>query len=135
MHDWIIEGLPPQVLIHHKKMLGIYDGETTDQESMTNSNLTKSMPQDLGIGSSVHHSAIEDSREMDYVLHNNKVNIQENSLDEEAMTIVQEVELDKLGTQSDPKIDFYNQQAQLSENSEILPNAGYEQIVSNNLKK
>jgi hypothetical protein len=25
MHEWIIEGLPPKVLIHHKRMLGIYD--------------------------------------------------------------------------------------------------------------
>ena len=31
MHDWIIEGLPPQVLIHHKKMLGIYESETEDE--------------------------------------------------------------------------------------------------------
>jgi hypothetical protein len=23
MHEWIIEGLPPKVLLHHKKMLGI----------------------------------------------------------------------------------------------------------------
>ena len=23
MHDWIIEGLPPKVLMHHKRMLGI----------------------------------------------------------------------------------------------------------------
>mmetsp|Transcript_33061 Transcript_33061/g.50706 ORF Transcript_33061/g.50706 Transcript_33061/m.50706 type:complete len:155 (-) Transcript_33061:1120-1584(-) len=27
MHDWIIEGLPPQVLIHHRRMLGINDSE------------------------------------------------------------------------------------------------------------
>lgn len=32
MHDWIIEGLPPQVLIHHKKMLGIYESETEDEQ-------------------------------------------------------------------------------------------------------
>jgi serine/threonine protein kinase len=27
MHDWIIEGLPPKVLLHHKRMLGINDEE------------------------------------------------------------------------------------------------------------
>ena len=27
MHDWIIEGLPPKVLLHHKRMLGIYEDE------------------------------------------------------------------------------------------------------------
>jgi hypothetical protein len=27
MHDWIVEGLPPKVLVHHKRMLGIYDDE------------------------------------------------------------------------------------------------------------
>ena len=25
MHEWIIEGLPPKVLVHHKRMLGIND--------------------------------------------------------------------------------------------------------------
>lgn len=30
MHNWIIEGLPPQVLIHHKKMLGINETENDD---------------------------------------------------------------------------------------------------------
>ena len=27
MHEWIIEGLPPNVLVHHKRMLGIVDEE------------------------------------------------------------------------------------------------------------
>jgi dual specificity tyrosine-phosphorylation-regulated kinase 2/3/4 len=31
MHTWIIEGLPPQVLVHHKKMLGIYESDTETQ--------------------------------------------------------------------------------------------------------
>jgi hypothetical protein len=30
MHEWIIEGLPPQVLVHHKKMLGIIESETEE---------------------------------------------------------------------------------------------------------
>lgn len=30
MHEWIIEGLPAQVLVHHKKMLGIYDSDNSD---------------------------------------------------------------------------------------------------------
>ena len=30
MHDWIIEGLPEQVLIHHKKMLGIFVSESEE---------------------------------------------------------------------------------------------------------
>jgi dual specificity tyrosine-phosphorylation-regulated kinase 2/3/4 len=34
MHDWIIEGLPPQVLVHHKKMLGIYESETEEEASL-----------------------------------------------------------------------------------------------------
>jgi len=33
MHDWIIEGLPPQVLVHHKKMLGIYESDTEVEPS------------------------------------------------------------------------------------------------------
>lgn len=37
MHDWIIEGLPPQVLVHHKKMLGIHDSKM-DSDSMTEEN-------------------------------------------------------------------------------------------------
>jgi hypothetical protein len=28
MHDWIIEGLPSEVLITHKQMLGIPESET-----------------------------------------------------------------------------------------------------------
>lgn len=32
MHEWIIEGLPSQVLVHHKKMLGIYESETEEEE-------------------------------------------------------------------------------------------------------
>ena len=27
MHGWIIEGLPAKVLVHHKRMLGIYDDD------------------------------------------------------------------------------------------------------------
>jgi serine/threonine protein kinase len=27
MHEWVIEGLPPKVLVHHKRMLGICDEE------------------------------------------------------------------------------------------------------------
>jgi len=30
MHEWIVEGLPPKVLLHHKRMLGIYDEEGFD---------------------------------------------------------------------------------------------------------
>lgn len=36
MHEWIIEGLPPQVLVHHKKMLGLYDSSNTEHEEMEN---------------------------------------------------------------------------------------------------
>ena len=25
LHDWIIEGLPPKVLLHHKRMLGVFE--------------------------------------------------------------------------------------------------------------
>jgi dual specificity tyrosine-phosphorylation-regulated kinase 2/3/4 len=25
LHEWIIEGLPPKVLLHHKRMLGVYE--------------------------------------------------------------------------------------------------------------
>lgn len=32
MHEWIIEGLPPKVLLHHKRMLGIYDDEVFNLE-------------------------------------------------------------------------------------------------------
>ena len=28
LHDWIIEGLPPKVLLHHKRMLGLQDGNS-----------------------------------------------------------------------------------------------------------
>ena len=43
MHDWIIEGLPPQLLIHHQKMLGIYESETEDELI----NQSKSMADDV----------------------------------------------------------------------------------------
>ena len=33
MHEWIIEGLQPQVLIHHKKMLGIMESETNEESN------------------------------------------------------------------------------------------------------
>jgi hypothetical protein len=36
MHEWIIEGLPDQVLIHHKKMLGIYESETDANTALNN---------------------------------------------------------------------------------------------------
>jgi serine/threonine protein kinase len=36
MHDWIIEGLPAQVLVHHKKMLGIYDSDTNGGSEFIN---------------------------------------------------------------------------------------------------
>jgi len=36
MHEWIIEGLPPQVLIHHKKMLGIYESDTEEEQMSGN---------------------------------------------------------------------------------------------------
>lgn len=36
MHEWIIEGLPDQVLIHHKKMLGIYESETEGNTALNN---------------------------------------------------------------------------------------------------
>jgi dual specificity tyrosine-phosphorylation-regulated kinase 2/3/4 len=36
MHEWIIEGLPDQVLIHHKKMLGIYESETEANTALNN---------------------------------------------------------------------------------------------------
>jgi hypothetical protein len=29
MHDWIVEGLPPKVLLHHKRMLGLVDGTSS----------------------------------------------------------------------------------------------------------
>jgi dual specificity tyrosine-phosphorylation-regulated kinase 2/3/4 len=38
MHDWIIEGLPEQVLVHHKKMLGIYESETEEENLNDQSN-------------------------------------------------------------------------------------------------
>lgn len=44
MHEWIIEGLPPQVLIHHKKMLGIYESDT---KSDTNYQM-QSMADEIG---------------------------------------------------------------------------------------
>ena len=43
MHQWIIEGLPHQVLIHHKNMLGIHDSEN---DMGTNNDL--SMVDDIG---------------------------------------------------------------------------------------
>ena len=36
MHEWIIEGLPAQVLVHHKKMLGIYESETEANTALNN---------------------------------------------------------------------------------------------------
>jgi serine/threonine protein kinase len=27
LHEWIVEGLPPKVLLHHKRMLGIIPDE------------------------------------------------------------------------------------------------------------
>jgi dual specificity tyrosine-phosphorylation-regulated kinase 2/3/4 len=33
MHDWIIEGLPPKVLLHHKRMLGLVDGSPPSHNS------------------------------------------------------------------------------------------------------
>jgi hypothetical protein len=27
MHEWVVEGLPPKVLMHHKRMLGIEEEE------------------------------------------------------------------------------------------------------------
>jgi len=36
MHEWIIEGLPDQVLVHHKKMLGIYESETEANTALNN---------------------------------------------------------------------------------------------------
>lgn len=47
MHDWIIEGLPPQVLIHHKKMLGIYESETEDEQQQS-VNQSQSIVDDIG---------------------------------------------------------------------------------------
>lgn len=47
MHDWIIEGLPPQVLIHHKKMLGIYESET-EEDQMQSMNQSQSIVDDIG---------------------------------------------------------------------------------------
>ena len=44
MHEWIIEGLPPQVLIHHKKMLGIYESDTEDDQIQN----SQSVVDDLG---------------------------------------------------------------------------------------
>ena len=38
MHDWIIEGLPPKVLLHHQRMLGIdpeNESETVDDSVKT----------------------------------------------------------------------------------------------------
>ena len=43
MHEWIIEGLPPQVLIHHKKMLGIYESETEDEQMQTSNSIIDDM--------------------------------------------------------------------------------------------
>ena len=37
MHDWVIEGLPPKVLLHHQRMLGIdvtENGESDTFDSM-----------------------------------------------------------------------------------------------------
>jgi dual specificity tyrosine-phosphorylation-regulated kinase 2/3/4 len=31
MHEWVVEGLPPKVLMHHKRMLGI---EMEEQRTM-----------------------------------------------------------------------------------------------------
>lgn len=47
MHEWIIEGLPPEVLIHHKKMLGIYDSETDDDQMLQNDQ-SRSLANDNG---------------------------------------------------------------------------------------
>jgi dual specificity tyrosine-phosphorylation-regulated kinase 2/3/4 len=43
MHEWIIEGLPPQVLIHHKKMLGIYESETEEEQMQTSNSIIDDM--------------------------------------------------------------------------------------------
>lgn len=45
MHDWIIEGLPPQVLVHHKRMLGIYEDDNLIVERGLNANGPKSHSQ------------------------------------------------------------------------------------------
>jgi serine/threonine protein kinase len=36
MHEWILEGLPPKVLVQHKKMLGIEEFPATKPESDRN---------------------------------------------------------------------------------------------------
>lgn len=33
MHDWILEGLPPKVLMHHKRMLGIETATSSSDEN------------------------------------------------------------------------------------------------------
>jgi dual specificity tyrosine-phosphorylation-regulated kinase 2/3/4 len=47
MHDWIIEGLPEQVLIHHKKMLGIFVSESEENQAFGNNTGNQSESQQL----------------------------------------------------------------------------------------
>ena len=41
LHEWIVEGLPPEVLIHHKKMLGISDSMTEEDTLYQNRQSTQ----------------------------------------------------------------------------------------------
>jgi len=42
MHPWIIEGLPEQVLVHHKKMLGITVSESEENQAFGNQSRSQS---------------------------------------------------------------------------------------------
>lgn len=52
LHDWIIEGLPPKVLLHHKRMLGLNDHDAnsfrtsppSSSISTSNNNNNPSLP-------------------------------------------------------------------------------------------
>lgn len=56
MHEWILEGLPPKVLIQHKKMLGIEEFIAPMEDENKTQNLIENLLAFSGDGNKSHRS-------------------------------------------------------------------------------
>ena len=65
VHDWIIEGLPPKVLQHHKRMLGVIESgassNSNSQTSKSNKSLLQKPPKTTKNGALNHTCLLSDA--------------------------------------------------------------------------
>ena len=129
MHDWIIEGLPPQVLIHHKKMLGIYESDTEDDQ-MQNSN---SQADDLG-GEEFSPGNASDMDQYPHHIDSNDLSTSQIHLMQDSMVDDYCGDENSIDDKKQLQIDFYGQQDYGERYESILSNGANQNLQLNKIR-